>query len=122
MGSKLSDHRREIDIRLYALIATCLRQNIRGPGAGLSQWREESTGSRRRWRASSPVLEPELSRGARRHAARPPVRMYGWDPQRRGGSRRSVSDPRVSVLIKRFLASKGDWPLGGRLRGRRAFA
>ena len=31
-------------------------------------------------------------------------------------------DPRVSVLIKRFLASKGDWPLGGRLRGRRAFA
>jgi hypothetical protein len=29
---------------------------------------------------------------------------------------------RVSVLIKRFLASKGDWPLGGRLRGRRAFA
>ena len=25
---------------------------------------------------------------------------------------------RASVLIKRFLASKGDWPLGGRLRGR----
>jgi hypothetical protein len=30
--------------------------------------------------------------------------------------------PRVSVLIKRFLASKGDWPSGGRLRGRRACA
>ena len=37
-------------------------------------------------------------------------------------SERSEGDARVSVLIKRFLASKCDWPLGGRLRGRRAFA
>jgi hypothetical protein len=29
---------------------------------------------------------------------------------------------RVSVLIKRFLASKCDLPLGGHLRGRQAFA
>ena len=40
--------------------------------------------------------------------------------QRRGRPARLNS--RVSVLIKRFFASKGDWPLGGRLRGRRAFA
>jgi hypothetical protein len=34
----------------------------------------------------------------------------------------TMTSARVSVLIKRFLASKGDWPSGGRLRGRRAFA
>jgi hypothetical protein len=35
----------------------------------------------------------------------------------------SVRDAaRVSVLIKRFLASKCDLPLGGRLRGRQALA
>jgi hypothetical protein len=31
-------------------------------------------------------------------------------------------EARVSVLIKRFLGSKCDLPLGGHLRGRPAFA
>jgi hypothetical protein len=35
---------------------------------------------------------------------------------------RARSEARVSVLIKRFLASKFDLPLGGHLRGRQAFA
>ena len=34
----------------------------------------------------------------------------------------SPGKARVSVLIKRFLASKFDLPSGGRLRGRQAFA
>jgi hypothetical protein len=40
----------------------------------------------------------------------------------RGLRRGFWTAPRVSVLIKRFLASKCDLPLGGRLRGRPAFA
>jgi LacI family gluconate utilization system Gnt-I transcriptional repressor len=34
----------------------------------------------------------------------------------------TLGSARVSVLIKRFFASMDDWPLGGRLRGREAFA